>query len=188
MVTEAFKRLFWGFLLVLLDFRISGWDILPDVIGYLFFVSALKVLAEQSDFFRRSINLNMAMIFLSIVYLYEQPNNQGGVSYAQHPLGGFGAFLGFIGFFVSLLLIYRIFMGIKEMSEQNGYVDLAQEAQKRWKQYLFLQFAVILALLLILVPPLALLYILAIIVFNVVYVFVVLGFLRRCREAFASLD
>lgn len=188
MVSEAFRRFFWGFLLILLDFRIGGFDVLPDVVGYFFFAGALKTLAENSDFFKKAIQVNTVMMFISIVYLYERPTNQAGVQVSTHPLGPLGAFIGFVGFFISLLVVYRIFMGIQEMSKNQGFIALAVESEKRWKQFLFLQFAVLLALLLIFIPPLAVMYILAVLVFNVVFVFIVLGFLKRCREAFSVLD
>lgn len=188
MITEAYRRLFWGFFLILMDFRISGFDIFPDIVGYLFFVGALKTLSEQSGFFTKAISLNTGMLFLSIFTLYERPNNNQGIHLADGFLGPIGSLLAFIGFFVSLLLVYRIFMGIREMALNHQREDLGLESEKRWKQYLFLQFAVIFALFLLIFPPLALLYVFAVLVFSLVYIFIVLGFLKRCREAFSYLD
>ena len=188
MITEAYRRLFWGFFLILMDFRISGFDILPDVVGFLFFAGGLKMLADQSDFFANATSLNTGMIFLSIFSLYERPSQGEGIHLAQGFLGPIGSLLAFVGFFVSLLLVYRIFMGIRDMALKNQREDLAWEGEKRWKQYLFLQFALVFALFFLLVPPLAVLYILAVLAFSLVYIFLVLGFLKRCREGFAHLD
>lgn len=32
---SGFHKLYWGFLFILIDFRINGFDILPNVIGYI---------------------------------------------------------------------------------------------------------------------------------------------------------
>ena len=32
----AFRNFYWGFLLTMLDFRINGFDILPDILGISF--------------------------------------------------------------------------------------------------------------------------------------------------------
>lgn len=184
MVTSAFRNLFWGFLLVLVDFRLAGFDILPDVVGYLFFYIAIRTLEEHSGFFSQAKVFTVAMIVISLVQLYEPSDSQSGASF----LGNIGTFVAFVGFFISLLLMYRVFMGIGEMAGKQGYEHLALESRKRWKQFLFLKFALLIAIVLIFIPPLALLYILAVLVFNVVYAFLVLGFIRRCRDAFAILD
>lgn len=188
MITEAYRRLFWGFFLILMDFRIGGFDILPDVVGYLFFAGALKTLADQSEFFAKGISLNTLMMFLSIFTIYERPNQQQGIHLMEGFLGPIGSMLAFVGFFVSLLLVYRIFMGIRDMAVNNQRQDLGLEGEKRWKQFLFLQFGLLFALFFLIVPPLAVLYIIAVLVFSLVYIFLVLGFLKRCREAFSHLD
>jgi hypothetical protein len=42
--------LFWGFIF-LFDFRLFGFDILPDFIAYILFVQGLSILAERSKNF-----------------------------------------------------------------------------------------------------------------------------------------
>jgi hypothetical protein len=33
-MSTSFGYIFWGLILVILDFKINGFDLLPDVIGY----------------------------------------------------------------------------------------------------------------------------------------------------------
>ncbi|MBF7097020.1 hypothetical protein [Alkalibacter mobilis] len=188
MTREGFKKLFWGFLFILMDFRIQGIDILPDVIGYLFFAGAIKSLAQNSELFNSAVKLNTAMIFISIVYVYEKPNTQSGVHISQGPFGTLGTVIGIVGFFVSLFLVHKIFMGIKEMGNKHGDFNIASEAGKRWTQYVFLQFAVVFLILFLLIPPLAILYLIGLVIFNLIYIFLVLGFMKRCEIAFSHLD
>lgn len=53
---RGFSKLFWGFLIILLDFRIQGFDILPDIIGYLMIYSGLTQLIYLSEHFKYAKN------------------------------------------------------------------------------------------------------------------------------------
>lgn len=188
MVTQAFNKLFWGFLLILLDFRIGGWDLLPDIIGFILFYLALQSLMGQSVFFQKAVGLNIAMIIISVTYMYEAPVDQSGAGNSWDLFGSLGAVLGIVGLFLSLVLVYRIFMGIADMASKQGRTDLAEESQKRWTQFLFLKVAVLFAFLLIFVPFLAAIYLIGLLGFNIYVVVAILGFTRRCKDAFAYLD
>lgn len=42
MTQRAFRSLYWGFLFIMIDFRLQGIDVLPDIIGYAFFNTAIS--------------------------------------------------------------------------------------------------------------------------------------------------
>lgn len=68
---EAFIKIFWGLLFVVLDIRISSIDILPDFIGYILIVKGLTLLAPEHRGFRKARVLAIIMIFVSIPSLIE---------------------------------------------------------------------------------------------------------------------
>ncbi|MBP1925646.1 hypothetical protein J2Z76_001505 [Sedimentibacter acidaminivorans] len=50
MYGEGFKKFYWGFLLVLIDFRLQGIDIFPDIIGFIFLLVVLNFLWSKVRF------------------------------------------------------------------------------------------------------------------------------------------
>jgi hypothetical protein len=51
----------------MLDFRIGGFDILPDILGFIFFAVGIKALLAESEHFKQAGKFNLAMIFLSLL-------------------------------------------------------------------------------------------------------------------------
>src|SRR5690606_14384419 len=62
----AFRSFYWGFLLTMLDFRINGFDILPDILGFIFFAIGINALLAESEHFQQAQKFNLVMILLSI--------------------------------------------------------------------------------------------------------------------------
>ena len=48
MYEKAFKKLFWGYIFIFINLRISGVDILPDSIGYIIILQGIKMLFPNS--------------------------------------------------------------------------------------------------------------------------------------------
>ena len=74
---RGFTQLYWGFLFVMLNFRIQGFDILPDIVGYIFFAFGFAALASNSEHFKKASRLNIPMIILSIFSIYESSPRLG---------------------------------------------------------------------------------------------------------------
>jgi hypothetical protein len=147
-------KLYWGFLFIMIDFRLQGIDVLPDIVGYLLFAAGFGILMSNSEYFNKARNFNIPMIILSIFEIYEKPAQGGGIQLGS--FGIFGVLIGIASIILSLLVIYNLFMGIKEMANQQGQMELYEESDRRWNQYLILQIASIFAFILIFIPPLAL--------------------------------
>ncbi|MDF2593585.1 MAG: hypothetical protein K0S75_3051 [Clostridia bacterium] len=180
MNNSGFNKLFWGFLFIMFNFRIQGFDILPDVVGYLFLASGFSELLSNSNYFSIAAKYNVPMIVLSLFSIYQSPAQGSGIH-----LGLFGIFgipIVIASFILNLLVIYHLFMGTKDMAEQQEQPDLAQEADKRWNQYKLLQFAFLFSFILIFIPPLAFLYIIVFFIISIIITIAILGFLRRCSE------
>lgn len=178
-IRSAFDKLGWGFLFIMIDFRLQGFDILPDVIGYLFFAAGLSALAEQNEMFKKAVPLNVVMIIISIFSIYERPAQEGGVYFNP-----FGMLIGILSLIFGLFVAYLVFRGIQQMADEHGAKDINEEAGKRWTQYLALQMAAIAAYLLLFIPPLAVVYIVALLVVSFMLTFLIVGYMRRCGERF----
>lgn len=181
---NGFNKLYWGFLFVMIDFRINGFDILPDIIGYIFFAAGFSILAVNSIYFVTARNFNIPMIILSVFSIYEKPAQGGGIQLG--PLGLFGVLLAIASLVLGLLVVYNLFMGIKDMAERQEKTDIYEEADKRWHQYLLLQLAAIFLFILIFIPALALVFIIVLLITSIVITYLIMKFMKRCGEFFKS--
>lgn len=170
----------------MLDFRIQGLDILPDTVGYVLFALAFHVLASNSEHFAKAFKLNIPMIILSIFSIYEERIQSSSISSMEISIN-FGRF-GILGVLISLasmilglMIVYHLFMGIKDMSS-NVHWDLYEEADKRWNQYLMLQIAVLLGFIVIFIPLLNFVYVIGVFASSITLMFIILGFMKRCGE------
>ncbi len=177
MITSGFGKLFWGFLFIMIDFRIQGVDILPDIVGFILFAVGFSALAEYSGFFKKAGKFNVFMIIVSVFYVYEQPAQGGGIHI--NPLG---FLVGMVSLVLTLVVVYHLFEGIKEMVQTQEKMDLFNEAGTRWSQFLFLQLAAILMFILIFIPPLAILFIIILLVVSIIITVKIMGFMSRCGE------
>jgi len=180
---KGFTQLYWGFLFIMLDFRIQGFDILPDIVGYIFFALGFSILAANSEYFSKASKLNIPMIILSVFTIYEKPTQGSGININFSNSGTLGTLIGIISLILELLIIYYLFIGIKEMSE-NVHRDIYEEADRRWRQYLMLQIAVMLGFIIVFIPLLNFLYIIGVLVASIILMSVIMGFMKRCGEKF----
>lgn len=180
MVEKGLNKLFWGFIFIMLSFRIQGFDILPDVVGYLLFAFAFKDLISSSDFFSKASKYNIALIVLSIFSIYERPTQAEGIHLGS--LGILGVIIGIAALILNLLVVYNIFMGINEIAYTQEKYDLAEDSQKKWKLYLMLQIAIWLVLILVFIPIFAIIYTFGVFVVSIIITITILTFLKRCSR------
>lgn len=176
----GFKKLFWGVFFIMLSFRIQGFDILPDVLGYIFLASGFSALSSSSDYFRSAAKFNIPMIFLSLLSIYQGTAQNGQVNFG--PFGLLGIPIAIASFILNLLVFYNMFIGIQDMANKQELYPLAQEAEKRWNQYKWLQIAMILSFILFFIPPLAFIYLIVLVILAIILAIVILGFLKRCDQ------
>lgn len=177
---SGLNKLYWGFLFIMISFRIQGFDILPDIVGYLFFASGFNNLASSSTYFITASKYNIPMIILSIFSIYQSPVQGGGIQLGS--LGIFSIPLAIVSFVLNLLVVYNLFMGIKDIAQKQEQFGLVKESDERWNQYKILQIAILFSLILIFIPPLAFVYIIVLFIVSIIITLSILGFLKRCRE------
>lgn len=161
----------------MLDFKIQGFDILPDIIGYILFYLGFKILLETSMHFGKAKSFNIVMIIISVFTIYEKPVQNQGINI--NPLG---LVIGLASLIFGLLVVYHLFMGIKEIAYEKECDFIADEADKRWNQYLLLQLAALFAFLMIFIPTFLIMYMIFLLITSLVMAFIILGFMKRCGE------
>jgi len=178
---SALNKMRWGFILIMIDFRIQGFDILPDVAGYLLFASAFRDLASGSTHFSVAEKYNIPMIVLAMFSIYQAPVQNSGVQLGS--LGIVGIIISIAAFVLDLLVVYNLFMGIKDIAEKREQYDLVNESDEYWNKYKMLQIGVLLAFILILIPPLAVVYLIVLFVISIMLTISISDFLKKCGES-----
>lgn len=181
---SGFNKLYWGFLFVMLSFRIQGFDIFPNIVGYLFFASGLRQLISSSEYFNIAAKYNFPMIILSIFTIYQVPAQSGGFNVGL--LGIFSIPIAIASFVLNLLVVYNLFMGIKDMAKKREQSNLVIEADEKWNQYKLLQIASVCSFIFIFIPLLGVIYIIAILVISIILTISILGFIKRCSESLSN--
>lgn len=169
----------------MLSFTIQGFDILPDIVGYLLFASGFNDLASKSPYFSAAAKYNIPMIMLSIFSIYKSPAQGEGIQLGI--LGVFSIPIAIAAFVLNLLVVYNLFMGIKDMAEKQRQDELGAEAYDRWNQFKMLQIAVLLSFVLIFIPPVAIIYIFVVFIITIILTIRIVGFLRRCSGSLNTL-
>lgn len=134
-----FNNLFWGFILILLDFRIQGLDIIPDFIGYWKIYSGLKDLVAWNFHFEKAKKLVVPLGFLSILDIYQVQRPINEISF--EPIFLVFILIGIIVSIIDLFMVFHICKGISEIAEERGEDELSEKAMNRWQWYLYVKLA-----------------------------------------------
>ena len=119
-----FSQLFWGLLVVLLDFSINGFDLLPDGIGYLIMAAGCYGLASLSLRFRTA---QMLCLLLAVFWL---------IHFAID--GTAAMFFKYLMQVVKCVMIWHLLGGIREFALSKSRQDLARQAENRRLAYVAL--------------------------------------------------
>lgn len=63
---DGLGKVFWGYFLILLDFRVNGLDILPDFVGYFLIIAGLAGLSAESVWFGKAKPFAWISLLLSL--------------------------------------------------------------------------------------------------------------------------
>ncbi|UFJ42280.1 hypothetical protein LOK74_07250 [Brevibacillus humidisoli] len=141
MYQYAYRQLFWGSLIVLLDVRLQHFDILPDFVGYLIVIASLRKLSSQSSRFRNAVPfavVNLPFFLFAVVELQagleEFPQSTSDLLW----MWGGQAFV-----MLDLFMVYFICSGIALAARNQGHRRLARTVDSRWKFYLICQLLIL---------------------------------------------
>ena len=180
---RGLKKLYWGFLFIMLSIRFNGIDILPDIIGYILFAQGFKELENRSSYFIKAEKYNIPLIILSIFSIYQIKINMNDVGSMVHsPLIPFVMAISIATFVLDLLVVYNLFMGIKEIMEQQEASDLIDESNSRWNEYFVLKIATMFSFFFVYLPLIATIYITIILVLSIIILIKIMGFIKRCDD------
>lgn len=130
-----YKKIFWG-IIFLFDFRIGGFDILPDIIGYILIVVGLAAIISRSSHYVTARSVAVPMIFISILDIYQRPVESGFMQVYEP--GILMILVGLVSSVLTIVMIHGICFGISEEAAAMGLDDLSSKAQSRWTLYLVL--------------------------------------------------
>jgi len=172
----GFKNLFWAFIF-LFDLNFNGFDILPDIIGYILFYRGLKMLSYRNANFAKGKVLAIPLIFLSILDIFHVTipiNEIGNVQF-----GGVVFLIGIVNTIINLMMIYRICMGIAEEARRINDNELELKANNEWTLYLIVNITL---LVLIIIPALMGILFIAIFIFTIAVYFLMLGLMNMASN------
>jgi hypothetical protein len=177
----GFDRIFWG-LLFMFDFRIQGFDILPDIVGYFLIYSGLEKLAERNGHFGEARKYALPLAVISILDIYE----------IKRPLTGtfdpgtfFFLAIGVIILIINLLMIYHVCSGIAEMARDKNNSELEITATKRWKFYLYVSIAMMVFLFLSAgFPPIMTILFIPLFIVSIASLGLLMGLMKQADQSF----
>lgn len=116
-MAKSFGFIFWGLILVVLDFKINGFDLLPDAIGYVLVGIGAATLHWLSPKFSLAGSLSL---FLAISWLV-------GLMVAGEAATVFGILVTAI----NCAMIWSLLGGIIDFAKSKERYDLAEKAHHR---------------------------------------------------------
>ena len=122
------KNIFLGFLFVMLDFNLnigaSTIGLIPDFIGFWFFIKGMEELTEESNTLAKNIGLSMVLMVCSgVIYLIELLGIQ---------LGLLGIIIGLAMTIAQLYLEYQVITGMFELEAYNNHYFGADDCKTKW--------------------------------------------------------
>lgn len=180
---NGFTKIFWGFLFIMINFRIIGFDILPDPIGYVLFFLGFKELSSKSNYFIKGRNFSIIMAIVSIFNIYQTPPNSNGAGFIK--LGALEKFvipIGIIALIIGMYIVYNLFMGVKEMCQQQENTLLYDEAGELWTKYMYLTIGAIFLGLLILMPLIAIPFAIVLLIASIMLAVKIMKFIKKCES------
>ncbi|HVX60278.1 MAG TPA: hypothetical protein VHC19_06750 [Pirellulales bacterium] len=114
-------QIFWGLLMVIVDFRFDGFDILPDFMGYILVAVGCGGLSDESPHFLAARTWSWLLVILSIVEFFIP----SGLAFA------FGALAGA----ANCVMMWFLLGGITDFAAARGRSDLSSRALNRRVAY-----------------------------------------------------
>jgi hypothetical protein len=125
---ESFGKIFWGFLLVLIEIHLIVVDILPDPLGYFYIYTGIQNLIQfDKKNAERARLLSIILIFFSLPAMFIQNSSIQQIGEFT-PLNGWSIYMTILGF-AKLILVYYIFklmLSIGHVLERKSLIKRTQ--------------------------------------------------------------
>lgn len=199
---SGLKLVFWGMLFVAVNIRIMGFDLAPDVIGYILVIVGLGRIEAYDDHFSAAKKMAFVLAALSLANIVQAPAQPGSISSAgawpsspdsvAFNAGIFGGILWLatlmmvVGIAANLYFFYQMSLGMKNLLLQVGDESLAKTCDDRWKLIMASEIGLLAALLsAFLAAPLA---IFLTMIFGILALVALVLFLVLMHRARKSID
>lgn len=126
-MSSACYRIAWGLLLVLINVRVGGLDLLPDPLGYLLAASGLWTLSERSRFFQAGGAAALLLLIGSIARVIVGEPGTGFLNGLPPTILELS--LRLLDMLLSTLLIYGICKGIMSSFSGESSLNIAGRAR-----------------------------------------------------------
>lgn len=168
--------------LVVFNFNIGFFDILPNFVGYMLIFSALVQLEEQNPIFKRGKIPALILTAISLIELFKPKN----VNLLEGRLGDASIWMLLLSsatVLISLYMYYVICKGIFLVSESRGEERLKEYAKDRYRFYFILNVIFIFYMPFSLNMPKDLAGFMVIpLILNIVAALLLMGLFRKSKE------
>jgi hypothetical protein len=150
-IAISLNKVFWGSLLVFLNFHINNFDILPDFLGYLFIYLGLIGLAPYSNHFTKAkpFVLILAVVSIPLIYQFEI-NVTEQVELTTNAYMLIAIFM--VAAFVHLGFVYHFMRGLLEIAQEVPFKPLEKKTGTLLRFYIILTLSTQILSLLIFIP------------------------------------
>lgn len=147
---SGLKLAFWGLLFTVVNIRIQGFDIVPDVVGYIMVIIGLGRIEIYEERFSAAKKMAYVLAALSLVNIVQIPANNmqsepaagvfqtsaDSINFSAGIFGGI-AWLATVmmiaGMLATLYFFYQMCMGMKNLLTRVGDDTMARICDDRWK-------------------------------------------------------
>ena len=162
---SGLKLAFYGLLFTAINIRIQGFDIVPDVIGYIMIAVGMARIEHYDDHFRMVKNLSYLLAVLALINIYQAPvqntvDQMDMMETATNSVNFSAGLFGQITWLATAMMIaamaitvyfaYSLCMGLKNLLNQVGDVTLAGVCEDRWKLILGAEVGLLVSITLVL--------------------------------------
>lgn len=161
---SGLKFVFWGLLFTAVNIRIQGYDIVPDVIGYIMAVVGLGKIEKYDVKFTSAKKMARMLAAISLINIYQTPawetwgtestgmmqSTSNSVNFSAGIFGDvpwLAAFLMITGMLVNIYFAYFMCKGMKNLLILVGDHTLAGICDDRWKLILSAEIGLLVSIL-----------------------------------------
>lgn len=138
MIYNYYNKLFWGFVLILIDINIGYFDILPDLIGYILIVHGLELLKKvnRDGEFSKAMVCAGILIVSTLIGIFFPIDLLEKITITNMTIT--------IGFeIIQLCMIYFILEGSVETLKLGEKAEIADDISRNQEKYVYLQLLLI---------------------------------------------
>ncbi len=158
-MASAFDLL-WIAFIFLFDVRVMGFDVLPDVVGYVLIMIGLKRLASLNGHLATAAKLAPVVALVSLADFYQPPAAGASLftlrgTTFKTPVETALTIASILLVALNLFLVYHIVTGIVELAKKKKEKDLVEAAAPLWGEYKTLHIMIMIILPIVALFPAA---------------------------------